>query len=240
MGRILFLVLFIVISSSYDMDAQTTADTLQGQESIEVLLAKLADGYHSEGLYEQLGYAYYHQGDLGRARLYYEKAYLLAPMSTSISESLSIIREELAVPITVIPDFILIRMWRQTAKFLSPVMWSVLQILTVGVILFLLYNYWIKRRDLSISWALLGSLLVLTIFFSLLAYQSKVLQRGGVHAVVMDTSDLHTSPDKRSEVLAPVGPGNKILILDQIDDWVKVELADKDVGWLPQEYIEVI
>lgn len=240
MVRILLLALFIAISSSYEMDAQTTADTLQGQGSIGELQAKLADGYHSEGLYEQLGYAYYHQGDLGRARLYYEKAHLQAPMSSSITESLSIIREELEVPITLIPDFILVRMWRQTAKILSPVIWSVLQVLTVGVILVLLYNYWIKRRDRSISWTLLGSLLVLTIFFSLLAYQSKVLQKGGAHAVVMDTSDLHASPDKRSEVLAPVGPGNKILILDQIDDWVKVELADKDIGWLPQEFLEVI
>ena len=213
------------------------------QESTEDLLGQLKDGQHSVGLYEQLGHKYYEDGDLAHARLYYEKAFLLKPRDKSIREAIDYLKDGLQIQITDIPDFVLVRYYRQVAQMLSPLLWSILQLsFAIGIVYFS-YRYLLstpkdarKRGDLIA----IGGFVLFTLISGLLAYKSRSLSEGGVSAVVMSTQSLYTAPDERSEVIADLGPGNKVELVDQIDDWIKVQLADKDVGWIKQELIKEI
>jgi len=226
-----FLLFFSVLLSAFSQD--TTEDLLQ----------KLEDGQHSIGLYERLGHSYYEAGDLAHARLYYEKAFLLNPRDKSIRQALDYLKDELQIQITDIPDFILVRYYRQLAQAFSPLLWSLLQVICALCILYFSYRYLIskpkddrKRGDLFA----IGGFVLLTLGSGMLAYKSRSLSESGESSVVMSMQNLYVAPDERSDVIAELGPGNKVELIDLIDDWTKVQLADKDIGWIKQELLKDI
>jgi len=59
-------------------------------------------------------------------------------------------------------------------------------------------------------------------------------------AILMEISKLHEGPDERSEKVYELKAGTKIIILDHIDDWLKVELINKEIGWVKDENIGLI
>jgi len=229
---LLLLIGFLALSTAYSQES-TTADLLQ----------QLENAQHSVGLYEQLGHTYYEDGDLANARLYYEKALLLEPRDESIREAIDYLKDGLQIQITDIPDFILVRYYRQCAELLSPLMWSILQLIFAVAIIFFAYRYLLSKvKEGSKKGALLAiaGFVFLSLITGLFAYKSRSLSKGGTSAIVMTTQGLYAAPDDRSEVIADLGPGNKVELVDQIEDWIKVELADKDVGWIKQEIIKKI
>lgn len=217
--------------------------SIVAQESTDDLLQRLESGQHSVGLYEQLGHAYYQDGDIAHARLYYEKALLLKPRDKNISEALDYLKEELQIQITDIPDFVLVRYYRQMAQMLSPLVWSALQLLLALGIIYLSYRYLLlkpKGVDKKIDLYAIVGCVFLTLIAGLLAHKSKALSMGKVSAVVMSSQSIYTAPDDRSEEIAVLGPGNKVEMIDQIEDWTKVQLADKDIGWIKYELLREI
>jgi len=89
-------------------------------------------------------------------------------------------------------------------------------------------------------WSVTSVLIALVALTSLLAYQRKVYSIGGQAAICMKDQKLYEAPDDRSEELVDLGPGNKVYILDQIGDWYKVQLRDKDVGWVRMSDCQMI
>jgi len=232
-------VLMLGLTNVSSSDAQQTDVEVRSEES---LLTQLETGEHSVGLYEQLGHTYYNQGDRAKARLYYEKALLLSPRDKQIAQSIDYIKEELEVQVTEIPDFILVRWYRNLAQVLSPTVWSIVQLICLALLVFFAYRFLVQKKEVSagLSRSVWASLLTLLLLTSLLAYKSKQLMKGGDAAILMQGGDMYIAPDDRSESSATFGAGNKVEVLDQIDDWIKVELADKDVGWVQKHVIEKI
>jgi len=236
--RKIFIYICLAVSTSFSCSLIGQAST----DSIAKWQALISDGQHSAELYEQLGFTFFEQNDLANSRLYYEKAHLLDPRNNGIKEAIHFVQQDLPVQVSEIPDFILVRAFRATVKLFSPLVWSILQVALGGLFLYLLYTFFrLPKGTGGVKWyAMLGAALLLSICAGGCAHYASEYAEGGYSAVVMESQDLYESPDTRSEVVTPVGPGNKVLILDQIDEWVKVELADKDIGWINQELIRKI
>jgi hypothetical protein len=43
--------------------------------------------------------------------------------------------------------------------------------------------------------------------------------------------------DERSEMIRELSAGNKVRGVDQIGEWVKAELPDRDIGWVNESNI---
>ncbi|NOT36467.1 MAG: hypothetical protein HOP11_03730 [Saprospiraceae bacterium] len=74
--------------------------------------------------------------------------------------------------------------------------------------------------------------LVLAILFFILAVTGLIQTRFQKDAILMDTCDLHISPDAISESRVKILAGEKVKLIDQIDIWYKVQTSTYDQGWI--------
>ncbi len=200
------------------------------------------EGLASSELYYNIGNTEYKLGHIGKAILYYEKAKLLAPNNKSINTNLNIAREKVESDILEIPDFLPVRLWRGMAKTISPGMWIVIQAIMGGLFLygiFLFYNNADRSQKLkSIGIALLGLILLLV------SYSAGKTAHNLLHlhdkGIVIESSTMYSAPDSRSEEIESLADGVKVNILDTIDVWYKVELMNKNTGWIEVQTIERI
>ena len=242
--RLLYILIINSIIFCLELQASSSSqvDSQESIDSIERYLDLLVDQKHSAELYANLGYAYYQQNDLGKAILYYEKAIRLEPHNGEFLESIRMIRSELPVQITYIPDFIIVRLYRNAYNLLNSTTWSILQLLLFACLLYFLYIWLFRELKYGplYQWVIFSLLLLSIVLSSFFAYHRKQYEIGGYAGISMGNQIIYQAPDQRSEEVVSIGPGNKVFILDQIGEWYKVQLRDKDIGWIQKDQISII
>ena len=201
----------------------------------------LQDSLESVNLYYNLGLSYQMNEQIGNAVLHYEKALKLDPGNKQVVKALNVVNEKVEVQIAEIPGFFLLEWYYDIISIFSARQWAVLQLVIGAVLLVLIYVVFFKYPDLRIyklSVAIVVGLLAIIILFSV---KKTKYEKGGDSGVVMvEQTNLYQAPDPRSELISEVSEGVKIEIIDQIGDWFKVMLADRDIGWIRKDEIEQI
>ena len=65
--------------------------------------------------------------------------------------------------------------------------------------------------------------------------------KSNLYAIVFDQKiDFRTEPNDRSEVLFNLHEGTKVLIKEELNDWVFVEIQDGNKGWIETQSIKKI
>ena len=86
-------------------------------------------------------------------------------------------------------------------------------------------------------WTSLLGLSLLSLFIS---FQARHLDKNRMEAIVVEDTSLHEGSDERSDVVRGVSEGIKVRVVDQIEEWQKVELPDKEVGWIKSDDLGVL
>lgn len=210
------------INKSYDQ-------AIQLYESIHAKELK------SPELFLNLGNAYYQKSNFAQAILAYERGLKLSPNDNSILENLEIANDQLDSEIVEVPPFILARWWRSFCNIFSTSVWAILQILLVGLIAFFVGRYFLKPSVVTKRKSLKYAAIVIPfLLLSILAAITKDNSEKDETAVIMRETSLQDGPDDRSGEINKLYPGNTVLLLDQIDDWYKVRLANQSVGWISE------
>jgi len=197
-------------------------------------------GMASSELYYNLANAHKENNQLGQAILYYEKAIKLSPNNNNIKTNLEISREEVDSDIIEIPDFLPVRIWRAFSSLLSPLIWIIVQTLLGLLLLYSVYSFFKTQIPKSRS-VKIFMLSLLALFIVIPAgHTAHKLISSLDYGVVMSQSDLKDAPDDRSENIEPLSEGVKVKIIDQVDDWYKVSLMNKEIGWLEKNKLELI
>jgi tetratricopeptide (TPR) repeat protein len=207
-------------------------------------------GWLSDDLFSNLGSSYLKKGDLANAILNYEKALLINPQNEAAQQNLSLAREQIESPVSIIPDFILITIYRDFINLMSSRGWLVLHIICLAVFSLLLAIVWFELKWGQISesfstWKY--SYLIIFVFFLfsclalLISFQrGQQIKYSGFGIVMNKEIVLKSGPDDRSTIISNVPQGSKVAVLSQLNDWYKVELQDKDLGWIQASVIEMI
>lgn len=218
-------------------------DRGQFEEAVQ-LLEELSDEYpRNFQVLNNLGYAYFMIDDLANSILNYERALKLYPRNQEVKEAIKMVRTRLPNQVTEIPDFVLLRMYRSLVSIMSSSSWAILQIaILAGTVIFLFY---ILFRKNGVRWtpakSVILSILVLMVLLSgLFGYHKGQYEQSGWSAINMKFQSLYEAPDERSNPVTDIGPGNKLYILDSLGTWYKVQLTDKDVGWLKIQTVDLI
>lgn len=211
-------------------------------KAVEFFENVLRQGQYSSALYFNLGNAYYNNDELGKAILNYERALKVEPGNTLARQTLEQVNTEIKIQITAIPDFILWRGYRWGLTLFSSGTWAKLQLIAGLFFIFTLYKLWFNPFDKKwVSWGFPGLALVLVFGMWWCAAQKKYIETGQEGAIVMaEEAFLYKSPDDRSETIADLSEGVKVFLIDRIGDWLKVQLLDKDVGWIEIKKVEII
>lgn len=203
----------------------------------------ISEGQVSTELYANLAKTYYLSEDKTTAILYYERALRLDPDNTEIINSLSNIRQELDIRLSDIPDFVVVSAYQSIVRFLSPATWISLQVLfgivAVGLLYFLLFRVGEDRYRMVLIAAAVSTFLFILSW--LMAVQSKGYIVAQDQAIVsIEATSLYTSPDALSPEVAALVGGIKVWITDELGEWYKVRLRDRDEGWVKKEEVTII
>lgn len=223
------------------------ANMLYQQEKYEQALDKyrqiLELGLESGELYFNMGNACYRLEQLGKARLYYERAAKFLPADEALKENLRLLNLRLVDQIDK-PPRLFLAVWLDALLNLFNI--QMLSILTIALFWMVLVTwslrlYYSRRRVgdryRSIFSGLLVLFLIVVIIFGMKIYRAESESYG----VIMTPSiTLYAEPKSNSTEVFVLHEGTRVSILRQNDNWLEIRLDDGKTGWLESKYLEFI
>jgi tetratricopeptide (TPR) repeat protein len=200
-------------------------------------------GYGSGELFYNLGNTYYRSGEIAPAILNYERALRYIPQDEDLRHNLQLANLLITDRIEPTPRLFFLEFWDdlKNAMSLQGTTWlAYLAYLLVFVsltVLFLARTYLLKKIGMVaavVSLFFFASLLIL--FVAKLADFTEENE-----AIVMEpVVTVKNSPDAGSSDAFVLHNGVKVEIVDSVNDWIEIRLADGKVGWIELSTVERI
>ena len=200
-------------------------------------------GYSSARLYYNMGNAYYKQGQIGRAILYYNRALVISPSMDDARHNLEIAEAQTKDNIAVVPEFFLNRYMRTLRSSISCSAWSAMSVAFFGVMLLFLLIFLlgsrIKVRKVGFYGAVVSLLLFIVVTIFGVSARNSIIDRPA--AIVMSSAiSVKSSPDRAATDLFVLHEGTKVEVSSEVDGWSEITIADGKKGWTESAHLERI
>ena len=200
-------------------------------------------GYSSSRLYYNMGNAYYKQGQIGRAILYYNRALVVSPSMDDARHNLEIAEAQTKDNIAVVPEFFLNRYMRTLRSAISCSAWSAMSVAFFGVMLLFLLIFLlgsrIKVRKVGFYGAVVSLLLFVVVTIFGISARNSIIDRPA--AIVMSSAiSVKSSPDRAATDLFLLHEGTKVEVSSEVDGWSEITIADGKKGWTESAHLERI
>lgn len=251
------LAVMLMLALPFAADAQQTeyVDSLWNAANQAYVEGRWADavadyelisgmGLESAALYCNTGDAWFKDGNIPMAILFYERALKLDPSYSDARYNLELLNSTIQDRIDIVPEFIL-KVWAKDICYIMDsdawaVWFLVFVALTLGlVLLFLLAPTAAGRRTGFFTG-------IVTLLFAVSSLSFSIWQRNDYmdadSAIVMrPVTSVKSSPSaEASKDLFILHEGTKVRILDTVGKWNNISLADGRQGWLPSDDLAVI
>lgn len=244
---VLLLIMVVLLAASNRVDAFQKGNELYQQGAYEEALQHyhqiLEAGYESGALYFNMGNSYYKLDQLGKARLYYERAAKFMEGDEALTENISILRLRLVDQIEPPPQFFLSAWWQYVINLvpLNTLVWIEVVLLWLVLTLLSMRIYYRSRgrgKHLSVPY---HSALVIFIVVTLICIQKIYNLETERHGVIMKPSvTLFAEPKQGGTEVFVLHEGTKVKIERQNQDWFEIRLEDGKTGWLEGDHFEII
>lgn len=233
-----------VLSPEAQIDSATKY-YVQGlyRQSLEGYEAVMQQGFESAELYYNAGNAAYKINEFALAIWYYEKSLKLNPNDEDAIYNLGLVNSRIPDKIESVPEMFLIRWLKDFRKICSPNQWS------IGVIGFfiaalLFFGFYFLSRNMRLRkvgfWIGATMLLFSAIAFFSARTETNNLLKDKSAIVFASSVTIKSSPTEGSTDIFVLHEGSKVYILENIDNWYKIKIANGSVGWLPANKIRLI
>lgn len=250
--KLLKILLFLISYNFYSFSSDTENLFLKGNEhfqnkeydkAIEIYEQLVDEGYEGTSLYFNLGNSYYRTGKLGYAILYYERALKLSPGDSDTEFNLSLANLRTVDKVESLPKFFLFDWWEGLLGFYSLSGWTIavyiFYILLLGSIGFYFFSKSIFQQKILLITALVSFLLlILTSTLLFIKLNREINIENGV--IIEQSVNVKLSPDDLSNDAFIIHEGLKVILEDEVNNWVRIRLLDGKVGWMPKENLRVI
>jgi len=215
----------------------------QYQSAIDEYNKLVKQGYEGTTLYYNLGNAHYRLGKVGFAILYYEKALKFFPGDEDAKHNLAIAKLNIKDKVDELPPFFIFNIWEAMLASFSVSGWTIIGYIIFILLLlsFIAYFFSISVTQQRISFFIgVGFLVLLFLSISLLAVKMNKEFNIKDGIIVENIVTVKSSPDNSSKDEFVIHEGLKVRLEDNVDDWVKIRLADGKIGWIMQKSIGII
>ena len=201
-------------------------------------------GVVSEEVYYNAGNARFKTGDLPHAILYYERVLKLSPSDADARYNLELCNSLIQDKIDPVPEFILKSAARKVSRSVASNTWAALSLLFFAGMLALVLLFLLGGRPGARKAGFYGAIVALLAFLLCLGcarwqYRDYVKADGAI--VMRAVSSVRSAPGSdAAKDLFILHEGTKVRVLDTVDAWNKVELADGRQGWIASRDIEMI
>ena len=189
----------------------------------------------SDELFYNIGNTNYKLNKIAPAIYYYEKALILNPNNDDAKFNVGFAKRMAIDNIEPLPKTLLQKFSEGIIQQLSYNTWAWLTVSFsfLFAILFLLYHFSYSstsKRFYFITSAICALLAFITIAFS---YQNYEYVKTNKRAIVFaQQTDVKSAPTLSSEVSFELHEGAEIKVLESLDNWKKIKLADGKIGWM--------
>jgi len=189
----------------------------------------------SSTLYYNIANSYYKLNSVANTIYYYEKALKLDPLNTDASNNLEFARRMTIDNIEELPKTFLQRLEANYIQKLSYNQWSSLAVFLsfLASILFLLFyvsSISNRKRIYFLTSILSFFLLAISVFISYNQYQKAIKTKTAI--IFSSKVSVNNAPTLNSNEVFVLHEGTKVNILDALDNWKKIKLADGKIGWI--------
>jgi tetratricopeptide (TPR) repeat protein len=212
-------------------------------QAIDIYKGLISKGYESSDIYFNLANSYFKLKKISLSILYFEKAKKISPEDEDINYNLRVANLRVVDKIDPIPKFFLIQWYENLRDSFSSKSWSVFNIIFWWITLFSIAGFLVfwspVMRRLFFGIAVIS--FTITIFTFIFANQQYGQENSKNTAIVFEPSVyIKNSPDDLATALFILHEGSKVQLLDKVNGWYKIRLANGNIGWLPESSVEVI
>ena len=235
-------VLFLCCSMALGQEKETTFENANsaynaGQYENAVMLYKeiLESGQHSAELYFNLANSYYRLNQVGESIFYFEKAKQLNPTDDDINVNSNFAQNMAIDAVEVLPKSQITQLREKTIDLFSQDAWAYFIILLAWFLVFFWGLYlWNKvpviKRTFFIFSLVLGLLLMGSLSIAVIKSSKTADTTYGI--LFNKKIEVWAEPNSRAEVLFLLHQGTKVQMLDQLQDWRKIRIANGSEGWI--------
>ena len=212
---------------------------------------KAIDTYHqikelnliSSEVYYNLGNCHYKLNEVAPAIYNYEKALLIDPLNEDARNNLVFAKKLTIDNIKELPKSIFQKMDESYVKKLSYNEWAITTIVFVflGSSLFLLFyfSYTPSLKRLFFVTSVLSFLLF--IFSFIITVKEYSFNLSNVEAIIfVEETEVKNAPTLNSDDIFKLHEGTKVTVLDAVDSWKKIKIADGKIGWIQADQIKLL
>ena len=241
MKKIFFLLLVITNSvtaenvDSLFVSANNLYKTNDFEAAIENYKKIESQDLVSAELYYNLGNCYYKLNKVGPSIYYYENALKLNPLNEDVKKNLVFAKRLAFDNIQELPKTILQKFNANYLQKLSYNQWAIVVIVFsfVASVLFLAFYFAAvpsKKRFYFVTSMGCFILLLCSLFITYNQHSTSVNNKEAI--VFAEKTTVRNAPTLNSEKVFTLHEGTKVVVLDLVDNWKKIKLADGEIGWI--------
>ena len=242
---VLTLMIFFIVST-LSLKAQAPVSTLfeEGNtaynngdffKAVTLYEQTLLTGKHSASLYFNLGNAYYRLNKVAESIYNYEKARQLDPENEDFKVNSAFAQNMTIDAIEPLPESQLSQIQNSLYALASASIWSKIIVLFVWLfaIFFSIYllNKTIKLKRIFFVLSLFSLILFLSSFT--IKFFANAEQENKKYAIIFSNEiNIWSEPNLRAEIQFTLHEGTKVELLDSLDEWKKIRIANGSEGWI--------
>lgn len=249
MKHFVYLLTFLIASLGFSQNEQLfeQANDLYNEGDFEDAISRyeaiIETGQHSAALYFNLANSHYKLNHIAPSIYYYEKALKLSPNDKEIHNNIAFARNMTIDAIDKTPEIGFAKFSNTLTNWLTFDNWAKLSVLLMilFVVFYLVYyfNYGTTKKRLAFITSM--SFLILACAAVALAYNNYNLVENDQPAIVFaKEAQVKSEPNLRSSESFKLHEGTKVQILDTVNNWKKIKLADGKTGWIPNMDIKAL
>lgn len=222
-------------ANSLFVEANKLYQTEKFNEAIELYHKIENQKIISADLYYNLANAYYKTNKVAPSIYYYEKALQLAPNNKDIAFNLGFAKRMTIDNIEKMPTTLFQKLSQNFIQKLTYNSWAYFAILFIVLfaILFLLYHFsygTTNKRMLFISSILSVLFLIFSLIFAFHTF--KVTSNKKEAIIFTQQTSVKNAPMLSGDAVFELHEGTKVQIVESVDNWKKIKIADGQTGWI--------
>ena len=243
--KFIFFVIFSVLEMSF---CQTTPEflfnegnkaynTADYENAISLYEQTLKIGKHSADVYYNLGNANYRLNKVAESVYYFEKAILMRPNDKDIITNSTFANNMTIDAIEKIPVSQIDQIRNSIIETFSFDIWTFFTVILLWIftILFLAYLFFIRARLKRIFFFSSLSILLLFILSFSITYSIDQNEKNKKFAILFSKqTDIWSEPNQQADRLFVLHEGAKMQLLDSLEEWQKIRIANGSEGWIKE------
>lgn len=212
-------------------------------EALEGYMRIYDKGFTSAALCYNIANTHFKLEDLPSAILFYERALRLKPSDEDIQYNLALTRSRIIDKIEPVPQLFFIEWWHKLRDIYGADGWARASLISFILLLALILFFLVARKPMVKRLFFWPAVIVLIVLMHTLAFswQKSSIEESRAEAIIFKpTVTVKSSPDKNSVDLFVIHEGTKVMITDELGNWLEVKIASGNQGWVAASTLERI